>query len=353
MIENFDPNDIALADNNVFGLPTTAENAELIIIPMPWEVTVSYRNGTARAPEEIFIASRQIDLYDVSAHDMWKYGYYMEKVDNELDRKNDFLRHCAELVISNLSSGGLTADNEQLTKKLKGINQGSKEMVENLYTKAKSYLDKGKMVALLGGDHSTPLGLIKAVADKYDNFGILHIDAHFDFRNAYEGFIYSHASIMYNVLEKIPQVKKMVQLGIRDYCDEEVEYMRSQGERVKTFFDQDVKERLYEGDNWKMICDDIIEQLPQNVYISFDIDGLDPKLCANTGTPVNGGYEVEQIMYLFRKLVDSGRKIIGFDLVEVACGELAQDMLDANVGAHILYKMCNIFVKSQKGFAIN
>ncbi len=348
MIKNFNPNDIGQADNNVFGLPSTAENADLIIIPIPWEVTVSYRKGTARAPEEVLEASRQIDLYDASAHNMWQYGYYMEEVDGALDRKNDFLRHCAELVISNLSTGGITKENEQLSKKLAEINKQSEEMVNDLCAKATAYLDAGKLVALLGGDHSTPLGLIKAVAKKYQDFGILQIDAHFDFRKAYEDFTYSHASIMYNVLEQIPQVKKMVQLGIRDYCDEEIDYMKSQGERVKTYFDQDVKERLYEGETWKTICDEIVAHLPQHVYISFDIDGLDPKLCANTGTPVNGGFEVEQVMYLFRKMVDSGRKIIGFDLVEVACGELSQDMLDANVGAHVLYKMCNQFMKSQK-----
>ena len=348
MIENFNPNDIALAENNIFGLPTTVESAELIIIPMPWEVTVSYRNGTARAPEEILEASKQIDLYDAGAHDMWKHGYFMEEVNQELSRKNDYLRHCAELIISNLSTGGQTCDNEQLNKKLQEINEGSEAMVQSLYEKAKQYIQQGKLVALLGGDHSTPLGLLKAIADKYQTFGVLQIDAHFDFRKAFEGFTFSHASIMHNTLEQIPQVSKLVQVGIRDYCDEEFDYMKSKGERVTTFFDKDVKERLYEGETWKVICDEIISQLPQDVYISFDIDGLDPKLCANTGTPVNGGYEVEQIMYLFRKLVASGRKIIGFDLVEVACGELAQDMLDANIGAHILYKMCNLFMKSQK-----
>ncbi len=349
MIDNFNPNNIALADNNIFGLPTTVDNAALIIIPMPWEVTVSYRNGTARAPEEILEASKQIDLYDAAAHDMWRHGYFMEDVDERLNRKNDYLRHCAELIISNLCSGGDTAKNEQLAKKLCEINTGSEEMVSNLQKKAETYLNSGKMVALLGGDHSTPLGLIKAIANRYDDFGILQIDAHFDFRKAYEDFTYSHASIMYNTLEQVPEVTKLVQVGVRDYCDEEFDYMKSKGNRVTTFFDKDVKERLYEGDTWKAICDDIVTQLPQHVYISFDIDGLDPKLCANTGTPVNGGYEVEQIMYLFRKVVESGRKIIGFDLVEVACGEFTQDMLDANIGAHILYKMCNLFMKSQKG----
>lgn len=347
-MENFNPNDIALNDNNIFGLPTTVEHAELIFIPMTWEVTVSYRKGTAQAPVEILEASKQIDLYDASAHNMWKYGYFMEAIDQDLYQKNESLRQSAEMIIAHQEAGGLISDNDKLAKKLEEINTASSEVMQNLQEKAAAYLDQGKLVALLGGDHSTPLGLIKALATKNNDFGILQLDAHFDFRKAYEDFTYSHASIMYNVLENIPQVKKMVQVGIRDYCDEEYNYMLSQENRVKTFFDQDIKERLYEGDTWKAICDEIVAQLPQQVYISFDIDGLDPKLCPNTGTPVAGGYEVEQIMYLFRKVIDSGRKIIGFDLVEVACGNNPQQSIDASIGARILYKMCNLFMKSQK-----
>lgn len=347
MIENFDPNSIGLSTNNIFGLPSTEENAQLIIIPVPWEVTVSYRNGTARAPEEIYDASLQVDLYDPNAHNYWKYGYHMLPINKDVFKKNDYLRHCAELIISDLEAGGTTHDTKQLFCKLDEINAGGKDLADWVYAEAKKRMDNGKFVALLGGDHSTPLGLIRAVANKYLDFGILQIDAHMDFREAYEGFTYSHASIMYNVLETVPQVSKLVQVGIRDYCDEEIEYKKSKGNRVATYFDQDIKERLYEGETWKGVCADIIAQLPQNVYISFDIDGLDPKLCGNTGTPVHGGFEVEHITYLFRQMIASGRKIVGFDLNEVACGELTTDSIDANIGAHLLYKLCNLFVSSQ------
>jgi agmatinase len=147
------------------------------------------------------------------------------------------------------------------------------------------------------------------------------------------------------VLQEVPEMKKLVQVGIRDFCDEEYELIQG-NPRIKTFFDKDIKERQYEGETWKQICDDIINELPQQVYISFDIDGLDPKLCSNTGTPVQGGFEAEQIQYLFKKLVESGRRIIAFDLNEVSCGEDSQDAIDANVGARILYRMCNLFMKS-------
>ena len=131
--------------------------------------------------------------------------------------------------------------------------------------------------------------LRKAIAEKFGDFGILQIDAHCDLREAYEGFVYSHASIMYNALEEIPAITRLVQVGIRDYCEEEWEYIRQSNGRIVTYFDKDIKERQYEGDNWKAIADEIIQQLPEKVYLSFDIDGLDPKLCPNTGTPVQGG----------------------------------------------------------------
>jgi agmatinase len=344
-ITGFDTNSIGLASNNIFGLPTTEDNAKLILIPVPWEVTVSYRNGTAKGPEKIKESSYQIDLCDVDAMNFWSEGYFMPPFDRDIIKKNDFLRHCAELIISHLSEGGVTCDNAQLHKKLEQINQGCRELNDWVFNQATELYRKDKFVALVGGDHSTPLGLIRAAGKNFGEFGILQIDAHADLRQAYEGFTYSHASIMYNVLQEVPEMKKLVQVGIRDFCDEEYELIQG-NPRIKTFFDKDIKERQYEGDTWKQICDDIINELPQQVYISFDIDGLDPKLCSNTGTPVQGGFEAEQIQYLFKKLVESGRRIIAFDLNEVSCGEDSQDAIDANVGARILYRMCNLFMKS-------
>jgi agmatinase len=347
-ITNFDPNSIGLAANNIFGLPSSEENSKLVILPIPWEVTVSYRNGTARGPEKVLEASYQIDLFDLDAPGFWKEGYYMPELDKLQVKKNDYLRHCAELIISDLSDGGATCDNLQLNKKLKEINDGCAELNSWVYNQATRLFANGKYVALLGGDHSTPLGLIKAVGDQFGDFGILQIDAHADLREAYEGFTYSHASIMYNVLKEVPQMKKLVQVGIRDFCDEEYDISQND-ERVKTFFDRDIKSRQFAGETWKSICDDIVSQLPQNVYLSFDIDGLDPKLCKNTGTPVQGGFEAEQVQYLFSSVLQSGRRIVAFDLNEVSCGENTQDSIDASVGARILYRMCNLLMKSNEG----
>ncbi len=343
-LSKFDPNSVGLKSNNIFGLPFTEHEADLVLLPVPWEVTISYRDGTSRAPEKIFDASMQIDLYDPDVVDGWKKGFYMLPVDKNIKKKSDFLRQCAELIISHLVDGGEVTENEQLVKKLQEVNNSGTMLYNWVREMTGNLLKEGKKVGLIGGDHSTPLGFIKALSDVHSEFGILQIDAHADLRDAYEGFTYSHASIMFNVLKDIPQMKKLVQVGIRDYCDEELLLIRQNPERIATFFDKDIKEQQYDGASWKQICQNIINELPQKVYISFDIDGLDPKLCPNTGTPVPGGFEMEQVFYLFKQLRDSGRELIGFDLNEVSCGEHSMDGIDSIVGARVLYKLCNYMV---------
>ncbi len=182
---------------------------------------------------------------------------------------------------------------------------------------------------------------MKALAEKHGAFGVLQIDAHCDLRIKYEDFTYSHASIMYNALNEIPELVKLVQVGVRDYCEQEWEYICNSNFRVITYFDKNIKERLFEGQLWKTITEEIIQHLPEKVYISFDIDGLDRKLCPNTGTPVPGGFESEEIIYLFKKIKESGRELIGFDLVEIGVGETDWD---SNVGARILWRLCNLMV---------
>jgi len=343
-ISNFDPNSAGLKANNIFGLPFNQHEAELILLPVPWEVTVSYRGGTSRGPEKIFDASMQIDLFDPDVKDGWKKGFHMLPIDKNILKKSDYLRQCAELIIASLTEGDDIADNEQLSQKLKEINEGAEHMINWVHEMTLNLLKSGKKVGLIGGDHSTPLGFIKALSEIHPDFAILQIDAHADLRIAYEGFTYSHASIMYNTLQEVPQVKKLVQVGIRDYCDEELDIINGSEGRIVTFFDKNIKERQYEGETWKKVCEDIIATLPQKVYISFDIDGLDPKLSPNTGTPVPGGFEMEQIFYLFKMLHASGKEIIGFDVNEVSCGNYKSDGIDAIVGARVLFKLCNWMV---------
>lgn len=344
-LTDFDPNCASNPNNNIFGLPSTEEDSQLIILPVPWEVTVSYSAGTARAPEHIFKASMQVDLFDADYKDIWQAGFYMKPADRKVLLKSDYLRKEAELLIDYLSKGEQVEKNNFMSKSLKDINEGGLFLKNWVYDQTRKLLDQGKLVGLLGGDHSIPLGYYKALAEKHGNYGILQIDAHCDLRKGYEGFSYSHASIMYNALTEIKEITKLVQVGIRDYCHEEWNYINNSNDRVIAYFDHDIKEKQFEGQPWKQVVEQIIEHLPEKVLLSFDIDGLDPKLCPHTGTPVQGGFETEQIYYLFKSVIKSGRKLIGFDLNEVGVGE--QDW-DANVGARVLFKLCNLLVASNQ-----
>lgn len=342
-LTNFDPNSIANPNNNIFGLPFSEEDARLVILPVPWEVTVSFGSGTARSSEQIMRASLQVDLYDPDVPQGWQQGFFLREPDRKILLKSDYLRKEAELYIDYISKGDIVDDNQFMRKTLKEVNEGSYFLNNWVYQQTRAILEKEKLVALLGGDHSTPLGFMKAIGEKHEDFGILQIDAHCDLREAYEGFVYSHASIMFNALKEIPQIRKLIQVGIRDYSMGEHEFISQNADRIRTYYDREIRERQFEGESFRQIVDEIISQLPEKVYISFDIDGLDPKLCPNTGTPVQGGFETEQVFYLFKKILKAGKQIIGFDLSEVSTSE---NGWDANVGARVLFKLCNLMVAS-------
>lgn len=340
---NYDPNSVSNPENNIFGLPTDEDNAELVIIPIPWEVTVSYGSGTARAPEAVLKASYQVDLFDPEMPDAWKKGFYMRPFDKKILMKSDYLRKEAELYIDYISRGEEVSANQFMCKTLKEVNEGGGFLNEWVYDQTKALLEKDKLVGVLGGDHSTPLGFMKAIGEKFGEFGILQIDAHCDLREAYEGFNYSHASIMFNALKEIPQLVRLVQVGIRDYSQIEWDYITHSNFKVITYFDKEIKNRQFEGDTWKHIAEEIVSKLPEKVYISFDIDGLDRKLCPHTGTPVPGGFELEEVFFVFRKIMESGREIVGFDLSEVGVSDTDWN---SNVGARVLFKLCNLLVTS-------
>lgn len=343
IIDQFDPNQPGLSDASLFGLPFTSEQSEIIIVPAPWEVTVSYGSGASEGVEAVFDASFQVDLMHQEFPELWKLGIYMDQEIPDWKSQSDAYKKLASPIIEALENGESLSENPELKADLEKINSAGTEFKKALKERILHWLDQGKCVGLLGGDHSTPLGYYEALAEKYSDFGILHLDAHMDLRDAYEGFIYSHASIMFNAI-KIPQIHKIVQVGIRDFCEQEVEVVRNSGEKIKIFTDTDLKSEQFYGANWAQQCTAIINELPEKVHISFDIDGLYPWYCPHTGTPVPGGFSFEQAAFLLTELSKSGKKIIGFDLVEVAPGE---DDWDGNVGARMLFHLCGVLAKSQ------
>ncbi len=343
-IADFDPNALGDAAGGLFGLPFTPAEAQVVVVPVPWEVTVSYRAGTAQGPAAIREASLQVDLYDPDLSEAWKLGLAMEAEDDAIAQASRELRPLAAAYIGWLEEGQPAESAAQHENTPAHITAEGDKLIQWLKAKTGALLDAGKAVAVLGGDHSTPLGFLHALAERHpDGFGILQIDAHCDLRPAYEGFQYSHASIMYNALE-LPQVKKLVQVGIRDMCQQEADLIEHSVGRVALFSQRFMSEEKFVKKSWKKVCGKIIAQLPPKVYLSFDIDGLDPKLCPGTGTPVPGGLEFEEATYLLRMIVRSGRTIIGLDLNEVAPGDTEWNAI---VGARLLYQLCNWMAVSQ------
>jgi agmatinase len=332
----FNPNDTATLDSGIFGLPFQAHDSKLALIPVPWEVTTSYGDGASRGPQAILEASRQVDLFDIETGDVYRHGYFMDTAPAELAELNYEMKRKAFLVVEKIEQG-LGADPKLVAE----INEASAKLNAWVYKTTKSHLEAGRFVGVVGGDHSSPFGAIKALSEAHSgDYGILHVDAHADLRDAYQGFQHSHASIMFNVMESAFAPRHLVQVGIRDFSMDEHAYIKSKPGQISTYFDPVLKKRLNRGESWQSLCTEMVSRLPKNVYISFDIDGLMPDLCPNTGTPVPGGLSFDQAAMLLATLSEQGKKIVGFDLCEVAQPEGSESDWDGNVGARLLFKLC-------------
>lgn len=335
-----DPNGVGVL-GTLFGLPFTPESARVRIFPLPWEVTVSYGAGCARGPQHVLEASPQLDLLDEDVEKAWEIGIAMEEISSEILAQSDALRQIAEVYILWLEEGKTTPEPEVAFEGQKLpvreipalVNRFSAEINQRVFEESRATLAAGQVPALLGGDHSSPLGLYQASAKAHGEIGILQIDAHADLRIAYEGFTYSHASIMYNALQEVEGLTSLVQVGVRDYCQQEAE-LAEKDPRIHSFYFGAMEKARFRGKTWHAQVQEIIAKLPQNVHVSFDIDGLRPELCPNTGTPVAGGLSLHESFYLLSEVRRSGRKIVSFDLCEVGPSEW-----DGNVGARVLYKL--------------
>jgi agmatinase len=340
-ISNFNPDENGLTNHGIFGLPFSVDESRIVLVPVPWEATVSYKEGTVDGPKAILDASQQIDLYDSINVDGWKEGIAMADIPSNIFYNSKQVREKTAKYLDKY------IEKEIDTELQKEINASCLDLKNYVKDTTAKYLNENKIIGVVGGDHSVALGYLETLSEKHKEFGILQIDAHSDLREAYEGLEYSHASIFYNAL-KIENIKKLVQIGIRDISNVEVDFIKKSKDRISIFTDYEIKKSLFEGKSWERKCDEIIKGLPKEVYISFDIDGLLPNLCPNTGTPVPGGFTIEEIVFLFERLVSSDKKIIGFDLCEVAPSKDIKDQWDGNVGARVLYKLCLLTLKSQK-----
>ncbi len=321
---NFDPDAAATEGSGIYGLPFSPEEAKVVIIPVPYEATTSYGGGTSRGPQAVLDASKQVDLYDHETGRPYEAGIAMLPIPRKIVGWNATAKKLGR-------------------KRVAAVNKISDQVNDWVYEQTSTLLAHGKMAVVIGGDHSVPFGSMRAYAERYPGLGILHLDAHADLRNAYEGFTWSHASIFHNVVTRLP-IRKLVQVGVRDLGAAELRMIQESNGRIVTFFDPDVAARKEEGAPFAGIADEIVAELPRDVYLSWDIDGLDPTLCPGTGTPVPGGLSWNEAIGLLRALRRAKKRIVGLDLCEVAPGETEWD---ANVGARLLYKMIGFALLTQ------
>ena len=343
----FDPNAAATQSSNIFGLPDNREDASIILIPCPYDATSSYGVGSAHAPEAIREASAQVDLFDRRFGAIYERGIFMEPHPPEVLEWSRQARVLAEPIIE---QGGSKAGDEDAVSQ---VDSYSRRAASFVHDRALVALDEGKVPGLIGGEHGVAFGLYKAVAERHPGVGILQIDAHMDLRPAFEGFAWSHASVMHNAVYDLDGVSRIVQVGIRDYCEQEGSLAESlapdnqkdgsvDGDtQIITYFWDDLADERNNAVPWSVACERIINKLPSEVIISVDIDGLDPTLCPHTGTPVPGGLSWDQLSLLLKMIKESERTVVGFDLVEVCPSRVPGSApIDASIGARVLYRLC-------------
>ena len=272
---------------NYAGIPdkfAQLETAKVVLIPVPYDGTSTWGKGADRGPEAFLTASENMELYDIeTASEVYEQGIYL-----------------AVAVIGNKSP---------------------EDMVNAVHKVTKDYIKRNKFVTIFGGEHSISIGTIRAFNECFDNLTVLHIDAHADLRESYEGSKYNHACAVHEA----SQTTNLIQVGIRSMDAIEKTFM----DKEKTFFAHDMA-------NDEFWVDKVIEALTENVLITFDLDALDPSIMPSTGTPEPGGlFWYETLDFL--KQVFAEKNVVGFDIVEL-CPNPSDKSPDF-LAAKLYYKM--------------
>ena len=328
----------SLKKTKSFGVETSMKKASLVLIPVPYEATASYLPGTSKGPSLIKEASNQLDFFSPSFKKSYNEKIHFLEEDALISRLGKEAKAWAEKLRSEAGEDFKKEDLSEEGKKLaQSLDQAGESLRDWVYETSSSVIAEGKIPALVGGEHSVSEGLIKKVLEIYKgDVGVLHIDAHADLRSSYEAMEFSHASIMHRVLNLKPELKKLVSVGVRDLCEEEWERIK-RDKKITCFFDEDIATRLFEGESWKAVAEEIVDSLPSNIHISFDVDGLSFTYAPGTGTPVPGGLSFHKVQYLFKLLRGKKKKVLSFDLVETA-----GDEWNGNVSARLIYEMAGL-----------
>ncbi|MHC4548115.1 MAG: agmatinase [Planctomycetota bacterium] len=265
------------------------ERARFVLVPVPYEKTTTYRRGTAAGPAALLEASQQVELFDE---------------ETRVEPLRDGLALLEPVAVD--------ATPDVLATRLAEV--------------VGPHLRAGRIVGCLGGEHSLSLGPIRAAARHHPGLGVLQIDAHPDLRDTYEGTRYGHGCVMRRVLE-CGEVARLVQVGLRAVSEEDDEVLRTEP-RVRPFFAHDLA-----GRPW---VEAVVEACPEEVYLSVDLDGLDPSVVPGTGTPEPGGLGWWETLRLLRA-VGARRRVVAFDLVELVPEPASP--VSAYAAAKLLFKI--------------
>ena len=291
---------------NFLALPkeeSSLENARVALIPVPYDSTTSYRTGAREGPLAILKAS-----------------YNLEDYDHELD--------------CDISKLGI-----HTTPLLEPHMGGPGNMVERIADAVRTFDTRGKLVGLLGGEHTISIGAVKALAARRPDLSVLYLDAHGDLRDQYMNTPWSHATVARRLLEICP----VVQAGVRSISQEESDFIRRGNPSLNTFFWQPAAPELPDLDR-------LVSMLTEEVYISIDLDVLDPSIMPAVGTPEPGGMNWGQIIEVIRK-VGQSRRVVGFDVTELSPGEGPHAC--AYTAAKLVYKLIGYSVVRKGSEAFN
>ncbi|HHT9117638.1 MAG TPA: agmatinase [Candidatus Hypogeohydataceae bacterium YC38] len=266
---------------------SSLEKSRVVILPVPYDSTSSYKAGARDGPRAIINASRNMELFD-------------------------------EELLEDISLVGI-----HTLPELMPDCHGPERTIQKVYQATREMLEQGKILVTLGGEHSISLGSIRAYKERYPGLSVLQIDAHLDLRGSYAGTPYNHACVMRRVSELCP----LTQVGIRSFSEEEYDFVKEKG--LEPFYQSLIN-------NWGDWPEEVIERLSREVYVTIDLDGLDPSIMPSVGTPEPGGLGWHETLRLLKRVAEK-RKVVGFDVMEL-CPDptnVAPDFL----AARLIYKL--------------
>ena len=264
------------------------EDARYVILGVPYDGTSTFVKGADKGPQAILDASDSLELFDIQyQHEAWLAGIHTDHHDYDL--------------------------------------RTPETMVKSVHNRVSHFMDQGKRIILLGGEHSVSVGSIQAMAERHDNLSVLQIDAHADLRDSYHDSIYNHACVM----RRAQECARVVQVGIRNVCSEEYPYVVPEN----TFY----AHLIHNQEDW---MDKAVERLTDNVYITVDLDGFDPSILPATGTPLPGGLQWYPTLQFLEKVFRK-KNVVGFDVVEL-CPQPDSKVSDV-MAATLVYKMITLW----------